>query len=222
MRPIRKTFTLAAASANAICTSQKPTGAGYLTLNGALATSEQDTGQWPSATRTVAVMDAYRHVSIASDADDSGRTFVVTGTDPAGAVFSETLTGPNAGAVSSVNSFVKVIVVNIDGAATGNLTVGTDNAAETPWLPVSYLGKPAEISLQAQFSAGASLNWQWQVSDSTPYDGGRASDKLAVNEGSALTGSGRVEANGGPMTMVRGKITSFVSGTVAYAVVQAP
>lgn len=220
MRPIRKTFSMAAASANAICLSQKPTGAGALTINGSLAASEMDTTVWPSQSRTVANLDAYRRVAIASDADDSGVTFTVTGTDPAGAEFSETLAGPNTGAVSTRNSFVKVLSVETDGAAAGNLTVGTNASADLPWMPTPYFVAPYELALQVQFSAGASLTWQWQGSNANPYDGGRASDKPAVNEGSALTASGRQEANGAAYTMVRATITSYAGGSVDYSIVK--
>lgn len=220
MRPIRDTFSMAAASANAICLSQKPTTGGALTLNGALATTEQNTSVWPSQSRTVAPLDAYRRVAIASTADDSARVFTLTYTDTAGTVRTETITGPDTTSVSSANSVVKVIGVTVDAATAGNITVGTNNQADTPWLPVSYNETPSQVALQAKFSSGASLTWQWQSTRSDPYDGGSASSKLASNEGSALTGSGVVEAEGGPVTMVRAHISSYSSGSVEYAVLQ--
>lgn len=222
MRPIRQIFTLVAASANAICLSQKPLASGNLTINGALASSEMDTTVRPSAALTVAVLDTYRRVSITSSADDSGREFLIVGTDPAGTVFSESLAGPNTGAVSSLNSFSRILRVTVDGATAGNITVGTNNQADTPWMPVSYFETPYALALQVQFSAGASLTWQWQGSRSDPYDNTLASDKWPTNEGSAFTASGVQDVTGGPFTMVRGHISNYVGGSVDYTVIQAP
>lgn len=222
MRPIRQTFTLVAASANAICLSQKPTTSAALTINGAAASSEMNTAIRPSAARTVAVLDAYRRVSIASDADDSGRTFVLVGTDPAGTLFSESLAGPNTGAVSTLNSFSKILSVSVDAATAGNITVGTNNQADTPWMPVSTFQTPFALGLQVEFSTGANLTWQWQVSRSDPYDNTRASDKWPTNEGSAFTASGVQDVTGGPFAMVRGHISNYVGGSVNYTVIQAP
>lgn len=220
MRPIHKTWTMAAADDNAICTSQQPGAAGYLTINGALASSEMDTSQLPSVARTVAVLDVYRRVAITSDADERTATFTITGTDPAGTVFTESITGPNATTVVSLNSFVKVISVQISKAAAGNVIVGTNDQADTPWHPLSYYGPRPGITLQAHYSAGASLSWQWQSSSSDPQNGSTAANKLAASEGSALTASGVVEIIDAPVLLVRGKITSYVGGSVNYSIVK--
>src|SRR3990167_8446733 len=78
--------------ANGICLTQTPSGAGDLTINGALATSG------------VATLDVPRHIIITSTANDSARTFTITGTNAYGDATSEAITG----------------------AATGSIVVGTD------------------------------------------------------------------------------------------------
>jgi hypothetical protein len=220
MKPIHKTWTMAVADDNVICTSQKPTGAGYFSIDGALSTVEMDTTQLPSVEVAVAKLDVYRRVAITSDADERTATFTFTGTDPAGTVFSESITGPNATTVVSLNGFVKVLSVHISKAAAGNVIVGTCDQADTPWHPVSYYGPRPGITLQAKYSTGASLTWQWQSSSSNPQDGSTAASKFASAEGSALTASGVVEVVDAPVLMVRGKITSYVGGSVDYSIVK--
>jgi hypothetical protein len=220
MKPIHITWTMAVADDNAICASQQPSEAGNLTINGVLASTETDTSQLPTATRTVAKLDVYRRVAITSDADERTATFVITGTDPAGTVFTESITGPNATTVVSLNSFVKINSVHISKAAAGNVIVGTCDQADTPWHPVSYYGPRPGITLQAKYSAGASLTWQWQTSSGNPQDGSTAASKFASAEGSALTASGVVEIADAPVLMVRGKITSYVGGSVDYSIVK--
>ena len=222
MRPIHNNFTMQAASANGICLSQKPLAAGFLILNGALKSTEMNTAVLPSAARTVVVMDAYRRVSIASDANDSGRIFTLTGKNPADAVFSESLAGPNAAAVSSLNSFAKLISISVDAATAGNVTVGTNGAADTPWMPMPYigLGVPFELMLQVKFSPDANMVWQWQGSASDPENGSIDSEKVATNLESAFIASGMATFNGAPLTLVRGTVDSYVAGGVVYSIIK--
>ena len=217
MRPIHKVWTMAAADDNAVCLSQKPTGAGYLTINGVLAAAEMDTSQLPSVARTVANLDVYRHIAIASDADERAATFVVTYADATGGVCTESITGPNATAAVSVNGMAKIISVHIDRAAAGNLTVGTTATAETPWFPISQYPSPAQLTLQAQFSAGASLSLQWQATASPVQDGG--SGILANPIDAPFTASSIVVFEG-PVTAVRGKFAGFSSGTVTLDIIR--
>src|SRR3990167_974441 len=100
--------------ANGICLTQTPSGAGDLTINGALATSG------------VATLDVPRHIIITSTANDSARTFTITGTNAYGDATSEAITGPNTTTVRGYKQFKTVTQVAISGAATGSIVVGTD------------------------------------------------------------------------------------------------
>lgn len=211
---------MAAADADAFCLSQKPTGAGNLTLNGVLASSEMDMSVRPSVARTVGNPDVYRRVAIASSGNETGKTFTLTGIDSSGKEFTESIAGPNATATTSLNSVTKIISIAVDAATVGNITVGTNSTADLPPIPLTYYSPAFEAILQAQFSAGASLTWQWQSSASDPYDGTRDSDKFWTSEGSALTASGVAEVNEAPLTMVRATITSFVSGYVNWSILK--
>lgn len=112
---------LTAASANNICLSQTPAGAGDLTLNGAAVSGG------------VATLDTQRRIGIASAGNLSARTFTVYGTNDAGVSISESLSGPNNNTVSTLQDFKTVTRISIDGAAGAALTVGTTAVGSTPW-----------------------------------------------------------------------------------------
>lgn len=105
-----------------IAASQKPAAGDEQTLTIA--------GVYASA--GVATLDVPRRVTITSDGDDSGRTFIVTGTDEFGNAIAETIDGPNSTTVTSMNYFATVTEVAIDDDSTGNLTVGTGSAVKAP------------------------------------------------------------------------------------------
>ena len=95
-----------------ISAASTPTGAGSLTLGGALATDG------------IAVLSGQRKILIYSDADESGDTFTVTGTNGNGVAVTENITGPNTTTVYSTYEYKKITSVTTDGAGTGNIEVG--------------------------------------------------------------------------------------------------
>ena len=105
----------AAVDRDGVCAAQTPNASGSqdLTIAGALATGG------------VATMDVPRHVSIYAGSDNSGRTFVLTGTNTYGDTITETVTGPNATTVYGVKQFKTVTTVNIDEDSTGAIEVGS-------------------------------------------------------------------------------------------------
>ncbi len=109
-----------AADADGICASQTPAGSGSqdLTIAGALA----DGGS--------VEMDVPRHVVIASDADDSGRTFVITGKNTYGETITESITGPATTTVYGKKQFKTVTIVNVDDDTAGAITVGSDDVID--------------------------------------------------------------------------------------------
>lgn len=126
--PLTVNYVLATADADGIAQSQKPLAAGALTLNGALVSGG------------VATLDTQRRVVIGSDADDSGRTFTITGTNGAGNPITESLDGPTAADdVYTVLDYLTVTSVTIDAAAAGNLTVGTNGIGSTAWINTNFM-----------------------------------------------------------------------------------
>lgn len=107
-----------AADADGVCESQTPAAGGEqnLTINGALASGG------------VATFTAARLITIASAADDSARTFTVTGTDVNGNTQTETITGPVT-TVTGTLFFRTVTQVTVDANTAGAITVGMANNA---------------------------------------------------------------------------------------------
>jgi hypothetical protein len=105
-----------AADADGVCQSQTPAAGGVqnLTINGALSSGG------------VATFVAARFITIASAADDSARTFTVTGTDVNGKVQTEVIAGP-ATTVTGTRYFRTVTQVSVDGNTAGAITVGMAN-----------------------------------------------------------------------------------------------
>ena len=113
-------------TANNVCQSQTPAGAGNLTLNGTLCSSVP-TGS------AVAYLGSMQRVYFTCAANESGRTFTISGYGygPSGGPFAitETLTGSNASIVASQNTYYAINSIAISGAASGAITVGRSGVA---------------------------------------------------------------------------------------------
>lgn len=109
-----------------VSVSQTPAAGGTqsLTITGAFASGG------------IATLDIPRRVAITSAGNDSGRTFVVTGTADGERVISESLTGPNTTTVNTTKDFKTVTSVTINGNAAGALKVGTNGVLSSPWIPM--------------------------------------------------------------------------------------
>jgi len=106
-----------ALDADGISTAATLSGAGNLTINGALASGGSCT------------FDAGRIVTILSAGNDSGDTFTVTGTDVNGDAQTEDITGANAGTATGSKYFKTVTQIAIDGASAGNVSAGVNASA---------------------------------------------------------------------------------------------
>jgi hypothetical protein len=115
-----------AADADGVCQSQTPAAGGQqnLTINGALSSGG------------VATFASARLITIASAANDSARTFTVTGTDVNGVAQTERIAGP-ATTVTGTLYFRTVTQVTVDANTAGAITVGMSNSA----LDVIYAGR---------------------------------------------------------------------------------
>lgn len=108
-------------TANSVCASQTPGGAGALTLNGTLASSV------PTGT-AIAYLPAPSRIYITGGSDESGKTFAVVGRgfslQSGPYAITETITGPNASIVSSINQFSQIISITASAGTAGAITVG--------------------------------------------------------------------------------------------------
>ncbi|MCP3924486.1 MAG: hypothetical protein GY714_18085 [Desulfobacterales bacterium] len=119
--------------------AQAVSGAGALTLNGALIVDGTFTA------------DYARRIGILSAGNDSGITFTIVGTDADGFAISEAVTGASAapGTAESVLYFKTVASVTASGAAAGNVSVGTvDEIATNTFTLDNYNTDGATISVE--------------------------------------------------------------------------
>ena len=152
MRPIVVTAgPFAASDADGIATSQKP--AATFTLDGALVSGG------------VALLGAARRVLFTTTADETTRTFTVTGTNAAGDVLSETLAGVNNTTTYTTLDFYTVTRVTVSGTLAGNVTIGTNGVGGSPWVRLDEWALP-NVSVQTVVSG--TINYTVQYSDDDP------------------------------------------------------
>lgn len=137
--------------ADGICASQTPSGAGDLTLNGALVT---DGVGYPQPSTSV----GGARIRITAVGNESGNIFTITGFDENGRPISEAVTGPNATTADTSAYFSSVTSVSIDGAAADAITVGTNGEAASPVYVVNYISSgDAELGFQVDISGTANV-----------------------------------------------------------------
>ncbi len=154
-RPVRITLTPDAADADGISTSQTPAAGGEqnLTITGAFASGG------------VATMDLGRRVLITAAADETSRTFTITGTNHSGVVISEAVTGPNATTASSVKDYLTVTQVTVDDDTTGAVTVGTSGVLSTQWVQPNIHASPFNIGFGVEVSGTIAFDVEHTFSD---------------------------------------------------------
>lgn len=151
MRPITVTVgPLATADDNGICTTQ--TGVSTLALDGALVTGG------------VAVLDTARRVAIASSSVDNDKYFTVTGTSASGNLQTETLLGPDTATVYTSLDFKTVTSITVSANVTGNIIVGTNGVASSPWVMFDPYSFP-QVSLQCDASGTVNYSVQQTLDD---------------------------------------------------------
>lgn len=151
MRPITVTVgPLVTAVANGICLSQ--TGVTTFTLNGSLVSNG------------VAILDTARRVAITSDSVDNDKYFTITGTSASGNIQSETLLGPDTATVYTALDFKTVTSVVSSAAVTGNVTVGTNGVASSPWVMFDPYSFP-QVALQCDVTGSVNYTVQQTLDD---------------------------------------------------------
>ncbi len=212
-RLTKSTVTGAVAAApTGYALAQQPGGAGNLNLNGALVVGG------------VGKADVARRVDISSVGDDRARTFTVTGTDRYGRALVEAIKGANAGQkVTTINDFLTVANIAIDGAAAGNVTAGTSATISGPWITVDRMGT---AKLGIQVDAPATTTYTVEQTNDDPFSAGvgvlppgglGATPVLApvnVPNMNAKTGSNATVIDSA-VTAVRLTVTAFTVGDVA-------
>ena len=171
-----------ALDADGICTSQTRTGAGNLTLDGALtATINGNSVYAPSVSGTAATADGAwaRKIGITSDGNDSTVTYTIYGTDVNGKALSEAITGPNSTVVYSTNStaanFKTVTRIATSASTVGNITIGTAAVAADVYaralgvIPYQSTVTGIKIWVAEAFNAGTADPIEIGKSDDPDY-----------------------------------------------------
>lgn len=204
----RKKFAIAPVSdADGIAQSQTPAAGGEqsLTLNGASVSGGKATFTTP------------HQISITSVADETSRTFTVTGKDEGGQPYTETITGANAGSAVSTAYFLEVSSITVDDDTAGAITVGTNGKCVTPWYPTS---RNTVIGFSVELSSGASLTYSVQhtMDDIQDIDATITALEHDTITSQTTTQDGNYEY---PSSAIRAIVTAFTSGTLEFNILTA-
>jgi hypothetical protein len=160
---------LAAASATNIRTASSIAGAGAVTLNGSLVSGG------------VATLDKQRRVLFTSAGNDSGITFTISGTNANGDLISETLTGGNIAAVSTVLDYKTVTSVTSSGASAGTVSIGTNGVAGSSWVRLDDWA-PLNVALQVNVTGTVNYTIQQTMDDpNSPTNAVAAASVVWIN-----------------------------------------
>jgi hypothetical protein len=129
--------------------------AGAVVLNGSLVSGG------------VATFDNARRVLFTTTADETTKTVTMTGTNWSGSSVSETLTLVNNSTVASVLDYKTVTSAYCSAALTGNLSLGTNDVAASPWVMLDPWALPA---VAVQLNVSGTVNYTLQQSLDDPND----------------------------------------------------
>ena len=215
-KPNHIVFTPVATDADGISVSQTPAAGGEqsLTITGALASG----GIATVATSTADNPNA-RQISITSAADETSRTFTVTGTDYYGNTISETITGANAGAATSTQYYKTVTGITVDEDTTGAITAGTTAVATSGWIPFDYSKTGNKLSVTGKPSGTATfdLEFTYGINASGTYVDLDTNDNLTWHkidsDNTSLTAETTLSVSS-PIIGVRLITSAYTSGTL--------
>jgi len=124
----------------------------------------------------VATLDIPRQVVITPASDETGRLFVVEGTNRKDNYQVEAIKGGNAAATETVQAFKTITDVRVDGDTAGAVEVGTGTKVRSNWFVLDYMALPFEVALALQVSLATSPDFtvELTLSDITRRQGNLA------------------------------------------------
>ena len=154
MRPITVTVgPLTAPSATNVRTASGVLAAGAIVLNGSLVSGG------------IATFDNARRVLFTTTADETTKTATLIGTNWSGNPIGEVVTLVNNSTVASVLDYKTLSSVVISAALTGNLSVGTNGVAGSPWVACDpWAGLPIGV----QVGVSGTVNYTVQITYDDP------------------------------------------------------
>ena len=154
MRPITVSVgPLTAPSATNVRTASGVLAAGAVVLNGSLVTAG------------VATFDTPRRVLFTTTADETAKSVTLTGTNWSGSPIGETITLVNASTVASLLDYKTLSSVVVSAALTGNLSIGTNGVAGSPWVMCDPWALPP---IGVQVSVSGIVNYTVQITYDDP------------------------------------------------------
>ena len=116
----------------------------------------------------VATLDNPRRVLITAAANESAKTFTITGIGANGNIVSEVITGPNTTTAQSVLDYKTVTSITISAAAAGAITgIGTSGVGGSRWVSFDAFA-PSMISIQC--NATGTIDYTLQTTLNDPND----------------------------------------------------
>jgi uncharacterized membrane protein YdcZ (DUF606 family) len=219
MRPQVNTSTTLVNDANGIFEDQTRTGAGALTLNGALVSS----GVAYLYGATSEVMWGQK-ISIEGTGNNSGITATIVGTGPGGSALTETLTLANNGTATTSNYFRTVTSITTSGTVTGNIEGGflSANGAASREFYLDRQQLPGNTSLTAYLSGTLTVTAQYSVTVRDPQSSTNYAQNAVWQSVDGLTSvSATTSSNlAYPAVATRLLITVYTSGTATYTAIQ--
>lgn len=154
MRPVTFSRQLAAAVVGAVAAAQTTAGAANLLINGTLASGG------------VATLAAQQRLGFTSAGNIAAVVFTITGTDDAGRIISETVTGINANTVNTVLDYRTVTSISTSAAVGSNVSVDTLQLGASLPIPLDlYLQNGHTVSVKVT----GTINYTVQVTNDDPF-----------------------------------------------------
>jgi hypothetical protein len=150
MRPIQIiTPSFADAVTDSVAENQTSVGAGDLTLVS------------PTVT-----LDPPCQVTLTAAGDESAVSFIITGTGPSGQTQSETISGPNAGSVTSLLTYATITSINADAGTT--IEAGNAQSGYSAWMPLDIYVPNQVTTISA--SVSGTIDYSVEYTNEDPFD----------------------------------------------------
>lgn len=100
-------------------------------------------------------------IDITTAADETSRTFVITGTDRYGEIISENVTGVDTGVAQSTKQFATVTSITVDDDTAGAIIVGWAAVVYSAWIPLETVFEDIRQALAVIVSGTVSFDLQY-------------------------------------------------------------
>jgi hypothetical protein len=201
-----------ASSANSICLTQTPGGAGNLTINGAIASG---------GVATLTTPQRILFTPAGAEATN-GTIWTVSGTDWNGNSVTETINGVNnPSTAQSLYDYKTVTQIAVNKAQAGAVTVGTNGVGSTRPVFLDTFA-PAPTSLQLVVTGTVNATVQQSLDNPDKITGGYTACTWVNHSDSNLVGfTGTVQGNYGYLPHMVRVLLNSGSGSVALTAIQA-